>query len=170
MDNFTFSFMVYPHFLYFADNMANRYVLLQKTCTFKHESCFFWPMCRLEVCLRVPHILTIAFASSEPRGTQTLFLYLPFFLEHLLLRYLLRYILFHWLYSPLEPWPLLSVSWSFYRRQDSLDEWSARRKTATYTQDNTSTEWTHTHTKHPCLVRDSNPRSQLPNERRQFIP
>jgi hypothetical protein len=33
-----------------------------------------------------------------------------------------------------------SVSWSFYRRYDALDGWSARRKAATYTQDNINTE------------------------------
>jgi hypothetical protein len=27
-----------------------------------------------------------------------------------------------------------------HRRQDSLDEWSARRKASTYSQDNTNTE------------------------------
>jgi hypothetical protein len=31
-----------------------------------------------------------------------------------------------------------SVSWSFYRRQDSLDGWSARRKASIWTQDNTN--------------------------------
>jgi hypothetical protein len=42
-----------------------------------------------------------------------------------------------------------------------------------YTQDNTNTEkrtHTHTHTKHPCPELDSNPRSRLPSERRQFMP
>jgi hypothetical protein len=33
-----------------------------------------------------------------------------------------------------------SVSSSIHSRQDSLEEWSARRKAATYTQNNTNTE------------------------------
>jgi hypothetical protein len=39
------------------------------------------------------------------------------------------------------PWPLLQFRNLFlHRRQDSLNEWSARRKAATNTQDNTNTE------------------------------
>jgi hypothetical protein len=37
-----------------------------------------------------------------------------------------------------------SVSWSIHRRWDSLDGGSARSKAATYTQNNTNTEQTHT--------------------------
>jgi hypothetical protein len=29
---------------------------------------------------------------------------------------------------------------------------------------------THTHTKHPCIVWDSHPRSRLPGKRRQYMP
>jgi hypothetical protein len=50
-----------------------------------------------------------------------------------------------------------------------LDEWLARRKAATCTQDNTNTE-KRIHTKLPCLAWDSNPRSRLPSERWECIP
>jgi hypothetical protein len=36
-------------------------------------------------------------------------------------------------------------------------------------QDNTKTEWTHTH-RHPCHELDSNPRSQRPSKQRVFMP
>jgi hypothetical protein len=42
--------------------------------------------------------------------------------------------------APLGPGLWFSVSWSFYRREDSLDEWWTRRKASTRTQDNTKTE------------------------------
>jgi hypothetical protein len=38
------------------------------------------------------------------------------------------------------PWPLFQFLDPVHSRQDSLDGESARRKTATYTQNNTSTE------------------------------
>jgi hypothetical protein len=39
------------------------------------------------------------------------------------------------------PWPLLQFRNPFLqRRKNSLEEWSVRRKAATYTQDNTNTE------------------------------
>jgi hypothetical protein len=41
------------------------------------------------------------------------------------------------------PWPLLQF------RNDSLDWGSARRQAATYTQNNTNTEYTHTQTSMP---------------------
>jgi hypothetical protein len=43
------------------------------------------------------------------------------------------------------PWPLLQFRNLFlHRRYDSLDEWSARRKATTCTQDNTNTNQTNT--------------------------
>jgi hypothetical protein len=50
-----------------------------------------------------------------------------------------------WLYSLLlGPWPFFSFLIFLHRRWDSLDGRSSRRKAATYTQDNTNTEYTHT--------------------------
>jgi hypothetical protein len=50
-----------------------------------------------------------------------------------------------WLYSPfVGPWPLFSDSKSIDSRYGSLDEWSARHKTATNTESNTNTEYIHT--------------------------
>jgi hypothetical protein len=50
-----------------------------------------------------------------------------------------------WLYSPLLGADLFfSFVIFLYRRQDSLDGGSARRKAATYTQNNTNIEQTHT--------------------------
>jgi hypothetical protein len=40
-------------------------------------------------------------------------------------------------------WPLLQFLEPIHRREESLGEWSARLKAATYTQNNTSTEKTH---------------------------
>jgi hypothetical protein len=49
--------------------------------------------------------------------------------------------IFQWLFQPIEgPGLLFSSVIIFHRRWDSLDEWSARHKAATYTQDNTNTE------------------------------
>jgi hypothetical protein len=48
---------------------------------------------------------------------------------------------FQWLIQPIPgPGLLFSSVIIFHRRQDSLDEWSARRSAPTYTQDNTNTE------------------------------
>jgi hypothetical protein len=54
----------------------------------------------------------------------------------------------------------------FYTQYDSLDEWSARRKAATYTQDNTNRINAH---RHPYLEWDSNWRSQRSSERRPCL-
>jgi hypothetical protein len=48
---------------------------------------------------------------------------------------------FQWFFQLIQgPGFLLSSVIIFHRRQDSLDEWSARHKDATYTQDNTNTD------------------------------
>jgi hypothetical protein len=58
----------------------------------------------------------------------------------LLLRLSFFYTL-QWLFQPIQgPGLLFSFLIIFRRRQYALDEWSARRKAATYTQDNTNTE------------------------------
>jgi hypothetical protein len=73
-----------------------------------------------------------------------------------------------WLYSPLLGLGRFFSFLIFLRSQyDSLDGGSARRKAATYTQNNINTEKTHTQ---PCLEWDSNPRSQRSSELRQFMP
>jgi hypothetical protein len=64
------------------------------------------------------------------------------------------------------PWPLLQFHIFLYRRQDSLDGRSARRKAVAYTHDNIQNKRTH---RHPCLEWDSNPRPQCSSERRQFM-
>jgi hypothetical protein len=49
--------------------------------------------------------------------------------------------IYQWLYSPLlDPGHFFSFLIFLHIRQDSLDEWSVRRKAATCTQDNTNTE------------------------------
>jgi hypothetical protein len=48
-----------------------------------------------------------------------------------------------------------------------LGRGSARRKAATYTQNNTNRIRAH---RHPCLEWDSNPQSQCSRERREFMP
>jgi hypothetical protein len=79
------------------------------------------------------------------------------------------YTIFHWLYSPHELLPLI---FQFHNRfTDVRTPWtgdqlverslSAHRTTQTQNKDK------QTHTKHPCLVWDSNPRSRLPSKRRQ---
>jgi hypothetical protein len=49
----------------------------------------------------------------------------------------------------------------------SLDGGSARRKAATYKQNNTNRINAN---RHPCLEWDSNPRSQCSSEQRHFMP
>jgi hypothetical protein len=70
------------------------------------------------------------------------------------------------LQSSVGPWPLFQFLNPIRRRYDSLDQGSARRKDATCTQNNTNRINAH---RHPCLEWDSNPRSQRPSERRQFM-
>jgi hypothetical protein len=59
------------------------------------------------------------------------------------------------------PWSLFQFLNSIQNRQDSLDGGSARRKAATYTQNNTNRINAH---RHPCLEWDSNPRFQHSSE------
>jgi hypothetical protein len=65
------------------------------------------------------------------------------------------------------PWPLFQLLNPIHSRQNSLDGRSARRKAATYTQNNTNRINAHTHS---CLEWDSNPQSQRSSEGRQFMP
>jgi hypothetical protein len=65
-----------------------------------------------------------------------------------------------WLSSP---WRTLAASYIGFLIYldiwwDSLDEWSARRRASTYTGQHNTTQ--KDADKHPCLERDSNPRSQ----------
>jgi hypothetical protein len=61
-----------------------------------------------------------------------------------------------WFYSPCGAWPLFQFLKSVHSRYDSLNGGSARRKAATYTQNNTNSINAH---RHPCLDWDSNSRS-----------
>jgi hypothetical protein len=67
------------------------------------------------------------------------------------------------------PWPLRQFRNLFYT--DGRTPWTGDQPVARPlpTHRTTQTQNKRTH-KHPCLERDSNPRSQLPCERRQFIP
>jgi hypothetical protein len=56
------------------------------------------------------------------------------------------------------PWSLFQFLNPIHSQQDSLDGGSARRKAATYTQNNTNGINAH---RHPCLEWDSKPRPQL---------
>jgi hypothetical protein len=49
-----------------------------------------------------------------------------------------------WLYSPSLDLGRFSFSWPLHRRHDSLKGGSASRKAATYTQNNTNTEYMQT--------------------------
>jgi hypothetical protein len=73
-----------------------------------------------------------------------------------------------WLYSPLL---YLGRFFSFlifsHSRLDSLDGGTARRKAATYTQNNTNRINAH---RHPCLEWGSSPISQCWSGRRRFMP
>jgi hypothetical protein len=83
---------------------------------------------------------------------------------------------FHWRYSPnlglgLPPWKypfhfgFLDLRYSVGLLGRVISS-SQGLSTCTQTQKNAHT---HRDTKHPCLVWDSNPRSRLPSERRQYI-
>jgi hypothetical protein len=51
---------------------------------------------------------------------------------------------------------------------DSMTPWASDQLVARPLPKHRTTQ-THTHTKHPCLMWDSNPRSQLPSEQRQIF-
>jgi hypothetical protein len=69
---------------------------------------------------------------------------------------------FHWLYGPLEPWPLISHFHDHFTdgrtpcTSDHLVSRPLPEHRTTQTQ-----KKTHTYTKHPLLVWDSNPRSRV---------
>jgi hypothetical protein len=87
----------------------------------------------------------------------------------------LRIGFFYWHYSLSGPRPTsmkLSVSLRFFflnRRQSvGLLGWVISSSQGLYLYTNTEKR-TYTNTKHPCFEWDSNPRSRLPSERRQYI-
>jgi hypothetical protein len=92
-----------------------------------------------------------------------------FVLRDYLSIYLFNYLsIYLWLYSPfVGPWPLFQFLDLLYRRSDSMDWGSARRKAASCTQDSRKTLNGH---RHPSLKCDSNPRSQCLSGRRHFMP
>jgi hypothetical protein len=65
------------------------------------------------------------------------------------------------------PWQIFQFHNIIHSRWDSLDGGSARRKAATYTQNNTNTINAH---RHPCPEWDSNSQSQRSSERTHFMP
>jgi hypothetical protein len=72
-----------------------------------------------------------------------------------------------WLYSPCGPWPLFQFLNLHTVGRTPWTGKSSSREAATYTQNNTNRINAY---RHPCLVWDSNPRSQCSSGRRRFMP
>jgi hypothetical protein len=78
------------------------------------------------------------------------------------------YFFFHWLYSPLGPWLLLFSFMIIWETVGLLGRVISSSQ-GLYLNTGQHKQRISTYTKHPCLVWNSNPRSQLPSERRQFM-
>jgi hypothetical protein len=119
----------------------------------------FISLCReYNYCIRIP---LLEFTSS--RKLKTYLTELP--------PYIYIYFFFFWLaLQPLWPWP--HFSFLIYSQSVGLLERviSSSQGLCLNTVQHKHRINTYTHTKHPCSKWDSNPRSQRPSERRQFMP
>jgi hypothetical protein len=109
--------------------------------------------------LRSPyHVSILSDCRSWSPSTERSFWLPPFY--HVSL-----HIFFHWLYSPHGPWPLFSFM-IILQTVELLGRVISSSQ-GLYLNTGQHKYRINTYTKHPCLVWVSNPRSQLPSERRQ---